>query len=67
MSRCKCTDGDSRGGVWLVRGHQFFSEKHFLFQSALSHLSEREKENKRTDFQKFADENFVVCILALKS
>ena len=26
MSGCKCTGGDSSGGIRLVRGHQFFSE-----------------------------------------
>ena len=28
MSRCKSAGGDSRGGIGLVGGHQFFSEKH---------------------------------------
>ena len=32
MSRCKCTDGDSRGGIGLVGGHQFFSENISSYQ-----------------------------------
>ena len=28
MSRCKCTGGDSRGGIGMG-GHQFFCGKHF--------------------------------------
>ena len=28
MSRCKYTGEDSKGGIGLVGGHQFFSEKH---------------------------------------
>ena len=26
MRRCKCTGVYSRGGIWLVGGHHFFSE-----------------------------------------
>ena len=29
MSRCECSGRDWRGGIGLVGGHQFFSEKHF--------------------------------------
>ena len=29
MSRCKCAGGHLRGGIGLVGGYHFFSEKYF--------------------------------------